>query len=110
MPAYPSVSPLFKASPPTHKHLLTPLILANEVDIMFSELTSIFKDLTDRVKAGDTSLISGICKFIQTFKKLQHSHSPVPAISYALHNLGKSDRKCYSYLWGGHVRIEYASG
>ena len=78
-------------------------VLATEVDVMFSELTSIFKDVTDRVKAGDTSLISGLCKFIQTLKKLQHSHSPGPAISYALHNFGKSDRKCDINDRGGRV-------
>ena len=45
--------------------------LERQANLMFSELNCIFKNVTDRVKEGDTSLISRICKFILAFKKLQ---------------------------------------
>ncbi len=50
-------------------------------------LNDIVEDLTERMDVGDHNILSGVSHFIKS------SHSPDSAISYALHNFGKSDRK-----------------
>ncbi len=56
-------------------------------------LNEIVEDLSEKMDVGDHNIISGVSHFIQSYTKLKSSHSPDSAISYALHNFGKSDRK-----------------
>lgn len=56
-------------------------------------LTEIMDDLTERLMEGDHNLISGVTKFIKSYKQMAKSQAPNSAISYALHNFGKSDSK-----------------
>ena len=58
-------------------------------------LDDVVDDLVRRMEIGDHNIVSGVSHFIKTYKRLQSSHSPDSAISYALHNFGKSDRKLY---------------
>ncbi len=62
-------------------------------------LNEIVEDLSEKMDVGDHNLISGVSHFIQTYTKLKSSHSPDSAISYALHNFGKSDRKLNIYIY-----------
>ena len=53
-------------------------------------LREIVDDLVERLKQGDHNLLSGVTKFIKSYRKMANS-SGDSAISYALHNFGQSD-------------------
>ena len=56
--------------------------------------------LLDGVKQGDHSFISGLNKFIISYKAMQKSSlAPTPSISDALHNFGRPDREFQALLY-----------
>jgi len=63
-------------------------------------LGEVVEDMLDRVKQGDHSFISGLNKFIISYKAMQKSSlAPTPSISYALHNFGCPDREFQALLY-----------
>ena len=56
-----------------------------------TSLMDIVEDLTKRLMEGDHNLLSGTNKFINSYKQMENSQAPNSALSYALHNFGKSD-------------------
>ena len=56
-------------------------------------LNAITTDLMGRLMEGDHTILSGVTKFIRTYDAMKQSHSPTPAIAYALHNFGRPDSK-----------------
>ena len=50
-------------------------------------------DLIGRLTEGDHTISSAVTKFIHTKNTMKESHSPTPAITYALHNFGRPDSK-----------------
>ena len=58
-----------------------------------SQLLDTMDDMMDRLQQGDHNMISGVNKFLKTYKSMLKSHSPTATISYALHNFGKPDSK-----------------
>ena len=65
----------------------------NHCSQLQQSLNEVTTDLIDRLKEGDHTILSGITKFIRTYKMMKQSHSPTPAIAYALHNFGRPDSK-----------------
>ena len=47
----------------------------------------------ERIQQGDHNMISGVTKFLKSYKGMVKSHSPSATISYALHSFGKPDSK-----------------
>ena len=44
-------------------------------------------DMLMRAKEADHNFLSGLSKFLTSFKGLQRSHAPTASIAYALHNI-----------------------
>ena len=58
-----------------------------------------------RLTEGDHTILSGVTKFIRTYDALKQSHSPTPAIAYALHNFGRPDSKLNEHCSYMHVYL-----
>ena len=56
-------------------------------------LDEVVEDMLERVKEADHNYISGISKFIASYKAMQRSHAPTASIAYAFHSFGRPDRK-----------------
>ena len=49
------------------------------------------EDMLMRAKQADHNFLSGLNKFLTSFKGLQRSHAPTASIAYALHNFVRPD-------------------
>ena len=58
-----------------------------------SQLLDTVDDMMERIQQGDHNMISGVNKFLKSYKGMLKSHSPSAAISYALHSFDKPDSK-----------------
>ena len=56
-------------------------------------LDEVVEDMLERVKETDHNYISGISKFIASYKAMQRSHAPTASIAYTFHSFGRPDRK-----------------
>ena len=60
-------------------------------------LGEVVDDMQERVKEADHNYISGISKFIASYRAMQRSHAPTASIAYAFHSFGRPDRKLCLY-------------
>ena len=68
--------------------------LEEQIENFHASLREIEDDIIMRVKEADHNFISGLCKFISAYKKMQKSsHAPTSTIAYAFHNFGRPDSK-----------------
>ena len=68
--------------------------LTEQIENFRTSIREIEEDLVVRVREADHNFISGLCKFITTYRKMQKSsHAPTSTIAYALHTFGRPDSK-----------------
>ena len=70
---------------------------SDSIDSYGDSLSEIVEDLIGRLKQGDHNLLSGVTKFIKSYRKMANS-SGDSAISYTLHNFGQSDSESLFYF------------
>ena len=80
-------------------------------------LDEIVNDMVKRVKEGDHNYISGLTKFISSYRKLKcKSNAPTSSIAYAMHNFGHPNCKCidrwcfFCLIQHVHVHIQVLCG
>ena len=71
-----------------------PDTLEEKINTFRGSIREIEEDILTRVREADPNFISGLCKFISTYKKMQKSsYAPNATIAYAFHNFGRPDSK-----------------
>jgi len=68
--------------------------LEEQIENFRTSIREIEEDIVVRVREADHNFISGLCKFISTYRKMQKSsHAPTSTIAYAFHTFGRPDSK-----------------
>ena len=89
-----SDSPMSPSMTSEHSYSTNTSVSTPEIQSMNEDLISIVDDITYRLSDGDHNFISGVKKFINSYRYMQQSSvAPSATISYALHNFGKPDSK-----------------
>ena len=77
----------------------------NETNELSFGLEAVFDDMNERLKENDPNYVSGVAKFLKSYRSLQEKTISTPSIASALHTFGMEGQWSYTVFCNYNLNV-----